>query len=83
MAPFPTDLWHCTIAQAAALLAAREISPVDLVEACLARIEAVDGRIHSYIHVAAEPSPCSGAGRRAGTPRRVAAQSAAWHSVWR
>ena len=49
----PTDLWQCTVAQASALLAAREISPVELVEACLARIEAVDQRIHSYIHVAA------------------------------
>jgi aspartyl-tRNA(Asn)/glutamyl-tRNA(Gln) amidotransferase subunit A len=46
--------WSLTVTDAARLLAAREISPVELVEACLARIEAVDGRINSYIHVARE-----------------------------
>jgi aspartyl-tRNA(Asn)/glutamyl-tRNA(Gln) amidotransferase subunit A len=50
----PSDLQDLTVAQAARLLSRREISPVDLAEACLARIAAVDGQIHSYIHVAAE-----------------------------
>lgn len=40
-----------TIAQAAALIADRALSPVELVEKCLRRIEAVDGRIHSFVNV--------------------------------
>lgn len=43
-----------TIAQAAALIAARSISPVDLVEHCLSRIEALDGGLHSFITVTPE-----------------------------
>ncbi|KQR77125.1 hypothetical protein ASG35_12745 [Burkholderia sp. Leaf177] len=43
-----------TIAEAAALIAARKLSPVELVEHCLARIEALDGVLHSFITVTAE-----------------------------
>ena len=48
-----SGLWQLTVSEASALVAAGEVSPVDLTEACLARIEAVDGAIHSFIHVAA------------------------------
>lgn len=48
------DLRQLTVSEASAGVAAGEISPVDLVEACLARIDEVDGKIHSFIHVAAE-----------------------------
>ncbi|MFM9940714.1 MAG: amidase [Hyphomicrobiaceae bacterium] len=47
-------LWSLTVAAAARLLAAREISPSDLVEAYLARIAEVDGRVHTFVHVATE-----------------------------
>lgn len=47
-------LHHLTVAEAQRALLAGAAKPIDLVEACLARIAAVDGRIHSYIHVAAE-----------------------------
>lgn len=43
-----------TIAQAAALIAARAISPVELVEHCLSRIDALDGALHSFITVTPE-----------------------------
>ena len=43
-----------TIAEAAALIAARKLSPVELVEHCLSRIDALDGALHSFITVTAE-----------------------------
>ncbi|MBI4182680.1 MAG: amidase [Proteobacteria bacterium] len=49
-----TGLYRLTIAEAGRLLAAKELSPVDLVEASLARIEAVDAKLHSFITVTAE-----------------------------
>lgn len=38
-----------TIAQAAALIRERELSPVELAEQCLARIDTVDGEVHSFV----------------------------------
>ncbi|KSV63389.1 hypothetical protein N183_35655 [Sinorhizobium sp. Sb3] len=43
-----------TIAEATTLIAAREISPVDLTEHCLSRIEAIDGSLNSFVSVTAE-----------------------------
>jgi aspartyl-tRNA(Asn)/glutamyl-tRNA(Gln) amidotransferase subunit A len=40
-----------TIAEAGRLLSARKLSPVELVDEYLARINAVDGRLNSYINV--------------------------------
>ena len=47
-------LWSLSATDASRLLTLREIAPADLVEAYLARIADVDGRVHSFIHVAAE-----------------------------
>ncbi|MDB5840025.1 MAG: gatA 2, partial [Herminiimonas sp.] len=47
-------LHYLTIGQAACRIAAGELSPVDLVEACLARIEAIDPTLHAFITVTAE-----------------------------
>lgn len=47
-------LHHLTAAEASRLIAAKAISPVDLVKALLARIEAVEPRIASYITLDAE-----------------------------
>lgn len=47
-------LWSLTIAEASALILKRDLSPVDLVDAFLDRISAVDDKVHTYIHVAAE-----------------------------
>jgi aspartyl-tRNA(Asn)/glutamyl-tRNA(Gln) amidotransferase subunit A len=43
-----------TIAEAGALIAARKLSPVELTEACLTRIEALDGQLSSFVTVTAE-----------------------------
>ncbi len=47
----PDDLHHLTIVTASEALRTRRISPVELTEAFLARIAALDGRLHSYILV--------------------------------
>lgn len=48
------DLIDLTIAALAPKLAAREISPVELTEAYLDRIERLNDRVHAYVHVTAE-----------------------------
>ena len=35
----------------AALLKSRQVSPVEVVEACLDRIEEFDGRVHAFLTV--------------------------------
>ncbi len=67
-------LWQLSVCEASERIAAGTLSPVDLVEACLGRIAAVDGAIHSFIHVAAEQARAAAreaeaeikAGRRRG-----------------
>src|SRR5437588_1368887 len=49
-----SDLHFLTIAQASRLIAARELSPVELIETLLERIEAIDAQIHSYITITAD-----------------------------
>jgi|RhiMetdeSRZDD1v2_1073273.scaffolds.fasta_scaffold01552_26 aspartyl-tRNA(Asn)/glutamyl-tRNA(Gln) amidotransferase subunit A len=49
-----TELAFLSVGEAGALLASGEISAVELTEHHLARIEALDGRLHSFVHVAAE-----------------------------
>ncbi|MBP6019829.1 MAG: amidase [Burkholderiaceae bacterium] len=48
------DLQELTLAQAATAVKKKEVSPVDLVEVCLARIDAVNSKTHAYISVFAE-----------------------------
>jgi aspartyl-tRNA(Asn)/glutamyl-tRNA(Gln) amidotransferase subunit A len=43
-----------TIAESAALIAQRKLSPVELTQACLARIEKLDGTLHAFLHLDAE-----------------------------
>ncbi|MFZ2003973.1 MAG: amidase [Stellaceae bacterium] len=45
---------YLTIAEAAKLLEKKELSPVELTESRLARIEKLDGRLHSFIRVLAD-----------------------------
>ena len=45
-----------TIAEASALISKRELSPVELVESRLNRIEQLDGQLHSFIRVLHEPA---------------------------
>ena len=43
------DLSYLTITEAAAGLRRKDFSPVDLTNACLQRIEAIDGKLHSFL----------------------------------
>lgn len=49
-----SDLHHLTLTEAAALIRARQLSPVELVTAKLDRINSLDRRLHSFITVTAE-----------------------------
>ncbi|WP_186396261.1 amidase [Stappia sp. TSB10GB4] len=51
LAPAAPELVHLTITEASRLIAARRLSPVELVEAFLARIAATEDRLHAYITV--------------------------------
>src|SRR4051812_11103308 len=48
------DLHFLTIAEAAELIAARRLSPVELTEAYLARIAALDDQLDSFVTVTSE-----------------------------
>lgn len=48
-----TPLYHLTIAQAAALIRRRQLSPLELVEAYLARIEYLNPRLNAFLTVMA------------------------------
>jgi aspartyl-tRNA(Asn)/glutamyl-tRNA(Gln) amidotransferase subunit A len=50
----PTDLTRATAAQLADALASQRISSVEVTQAHLDRIAAVDGQVHSYLHVDGE-----------------------------
>lgn len=50
----PLPLHYATLTDAAALIESKQLSPVELTGAMLARIEAVDGSLHSYVTVMAE-----------------------------
>jgi len=43
-----------TIAEAARLIAAKRLSPVELIRACLERVHKLDGELHAFIHLAEE-----------------------------
>lgn len=49
-----TDLAYLSIAEAATRLRRREFSPVELTDACLCQIEALNPRLNAYITVTAE-----------------------------
>jgi aspartyl-tRNA(Asn)/glutamyl-tRNA(Gln) amidotransferase subunit A len=49
-----TDLHYLTIAEAGARIRAGNLSPVELTQACLERIAALNGRLHAFITVTAE-----------------------------
>ena len=51
MTDLPTDLTRATAADLADALASKTISSVEVTQAHLDRIAAVDGQVHSYLHV--------------------------------
>lgn len=66
------DFSQLTLSEVAALIAAREVSPVELAQAQLARIEALEPRLHAFVRVTAERALADArraeAGIAAGTP---------------
>jgi aspartyl-tRNA(Asn)/glutamyl-tRNA(Gln) amidotransferase subunit A len=72
-------LWSLTVAEAAPLIASGNLSPVDLVEAFLARIDEVDGRIHSFIHV--DAAGAREAARRAAEELRAGRWRGPLHGI--
>ncbi|MFY8151962.1 MAG: amidase family protein, partial [Hyphomicrobiales bacterium] len=72
-------LWQLSVCEASERIAAGTLSPVDLVEACLGRIAAVDGAIHSFIHVAAEQARA--AAREAEAEIRAGRRRGALHGI--
>lgn len=68
-----SELWQLSVAEAASRLARREISSVELTDACLERIAAVDGRLSAYITVTADAARA----QAAAADRRIAAGNAA------
>jgi aspartyl-tRNA(Asn)/glutamyl-tRNA(Gln) amidotransferase subunit A len=58
-----------TIATAARLIASRQLSPVELTRSCLARIEALDGRLNSFLLVRAEAALAEAAAAEADIAR--------------
>ncbi len=51
-----TALHQLGLAEASALIAARRLSPVELLQGCLARIAAVEPRLNAFIRLLAEPA---------------------------
>jgi aspartyl-tRNA(Asn)/glutamyl-tRNA(Gln) amidotransferase subunit A len=50
----PSEICYLTIAEAAAALRRKEFSAVELTDALLARIEIIDGKLHSFITLTAD-----------------------------
>ena len=50
----PTELTYLSITEASIGLRRKEFSPLDLAQACLKRIEIIDGQLHSFITVTAD-----------------------------
>ena len=49
-----TDIVRADAATLAARIAAKELSSVEITQACLDQIEATDDRYHAFLHVAAD-----------------------------
>ncbi len=68
----PTELTRMTAAELAGAIASGETSAVDVTQVHLNRIEAVDGRVHAFLHVAPEAALAAAAAvdarRAAGEP---------------
>ena len=67
-----SELWQLSVTQASQLLAAREVSSVELTDACLKRIAEVDGRLSAYITVTADVARC----QATAADQRIAAGAA-------
>ena len=63
------ELYYLTIPEAALLLESKQLSPVELTQAFLDRIEAVDGGLNSYVTVLADSAIEEARARSRPSPR--------------
>lgn len=64
-----SELHHCGLAELSRLISAREISPLELTDYFLARIDRLDARFHSYKVVLHESARREAKGARDAAPR--------------
>ena len=50
----PTEIAYLSITEASRGLRRKQFSPVELAQACLKRVESIDGKLHSFITVTAD-----------------------------
>jgi aspartyl-tRNA(Asn)/glutamyl-tRNA(Gln) amidotransferase subunit A len=62
-----SELCFLGVTELAALLRARKVSPVEIVDALLARIDAVNPTLRAYIHVCHEQARAAGARPRSSS----------------
>ena len=74
-----TDLAELPMAEAIARLRRRAVSPVDLVRACLSRIDAHDASLHAFITVTGEQALAEARSMEARSASRPVARPAARH----
>jgi hypothetical protein len=74
------DLAYLTIAEAAELIRTRRLSPVEVVDACLSRIERLDETIQAWITVFPEKARAEAKAAAAEIARRGPALSYSRHS---
>jgi aspartyl-tRNA(Asn)/glutamyl-tRNA(Gln) amidotransferase subunit A len=73
------QLCYLTIIEAAAALRKNDVSPVDLTEATLKRIQAIDSNLHAFITVTGRSRATTGAPSGAGAFSRQRSRTAARH----
>ena len=69
-----------TIAEASALIAAKKLSPVELMKACLARLHATEDTIHAFVLPTEERALGDAQSGRGGNHAGRTAWADAWHS---
>ena len=74
------ELALSTLTEVSALIRTRQVSPVELTKAMLARIETVDPKLHSYALVTPDAGAQPGQGRGGRDRPGPLARAAAWHS---
>ena len=76
----PDALAAISLSEASARISARSVTAVELVNACLGRIDVYNPKVNAFITVMREARPGPGAHARRGAARRQAARPAARHS---
>ena len=79
----PSDLHFLTIAEASRLIAAKQLSPVELTQAFLDRIEALDPQLDAFILLTAELAreQAQARPRRRSRPATIAGRCTAFRSA--